>query len=117
MHLPPTPPPLKKKKPLQNHCVRFLIGRLLHPGEIGNNGYAKFGGGEGGKQLRCIMIYVKMLNALLEHLLRKTLSYFFLYIFPFFVLTTNICNIRVQPLLICFSLKNANAYECMEKWF
>ena len=70
-------------------------------------------GGGGGKQLRCIMIYVKMLNALLEHLLRITLSYFF--IFPFFVLSTNIYNTRVQPLLICFSLKNANAYECMEK--
>ena len=62
------------------------------------------------------MVYVKMFNALLEHLLRKPLSYFF-YIFPFFVLSTNICNIRVQPLLICLSLKTANAYKCMQKWF
>ena len=42
---------------------------------------------------------------------------FFLFYFPFFVLSTNICNIRVQLLLICFSLKKDNAYKCMQKWF
>ena len=86
MHL--VPPP---KNILHNHRVRFLMGRLLYRGEIGNNG--------------SITVYVKMLNALSEHLLRKTLSYIYIYIFPFFVLTTNICNILVQPLLICSSLK------------
>ena len=50
-------------KILYNHCDRFLTGRLLYPGEIGNNGYAKYWG-------------VNMLNSLLENLPRKTLSYF-----------------------------------------
>lgn len=50
------------KNILHNHHVRFLIGRLLYRGEIGNNG--------------AIAVHVKMLNALLEHLLRKTLSFF-----------------------------------------
>ena len=63
MHL--VPPP---KNILHNHRVRFLIGRLLYRGEIGNNG--------------SITVYVKMLNALLEHLLRKSLSYFFYIFFP-----------------------------------
>ena len=41
---PPPPPPI-----LQNHCLGFLLRRLLHPEEIGNNGYAKFFlGGSGG---------------------------------------------------------------------
>lgn len=62
MHL--VPPP---KNILDNHRVRFLIGRLLYRGEIGNNG--------------AITVYVKMLNALLEHLLRKTLSFFYVF-FP-----------------------------------
>ena len=62
MHL--VPPP---KNILHNHHVRFLIGRLLYRGEIGNNG--------------AITVYVKMLNALLEHLLRKTLSFFYVF-FP-----------------------------------
>ena len=29
---------------LHNHCLRFLLGRLKYPGEIENNGYAKFWG-------------------------------------------------------------------------
>ena len=42
-HSPPPP------KILQNHCLGFLLRRLLHPEEIGNNGYAKFFlGGSGG---------------------------------------------------------------------
>ena len=48
MHLvyPPTHPP---SQILHNHCLGFLLGQLLYPGEIGNNGYAKFGGwGVGG---------------------------------------------------------------------
>ena len=45
MHL--VPPP---KNILHNHRVRFLMGRLLYRGEIGNNG--------------SITVYVKMLNAL-----------------------------------------------------
>ena len=61
------------------------------------------------------MVYVKMPNALLEHLPLKPC--FFSFYFPFFVLSTNICNIRVQLLLICFSLKKDNAYKCMQKWF
>ena len=43
---PPPPPPPPKF--LQNHCLGFLPRRLLHPEEIGNNGYAIFfflGGG------------------------------------------------------------------------
>ena len=32
---------------LYNHCLGFLFGQLLYPGEIGNNGYAKFGGWAG----------------------------------------------------------------------
>ena len=31
-------------KILHNLCFRFLLGELLHPGEIENNGYAKFWG-------------------------------------------------------------------------
>ena len=62
MHL--VPPP---KNILHNHRVRFLMGRLLYRGEIGNNG--------------SITVYVKMLNALSEHLLRKTLSFIYIYIF------------------------------------
>ena len=27
---------------LHNHCPLFLLGRLLYPAEIGNNGYVKF---------------------------------------------------------------------------
>ena len=95
---------------LYNHRDRFLIGRLLFPGEIGNNGYAKFGG-----LPRSIMVYVKMPNTLLEHLLLKTL--FFIFYFPIFVLSTNICNIRVQLLLICFSLKKANVYNACKSGF
>ena len=50
--LPTHPPP---SQILHNHCLGFLLGPLLYPGEIGNNGYAKFGGqvgwgGGGGKQ-------------------------------------------------------------------
>ena len=46
MHIvyPPHPPP----QTLHNHCLGFLLGQLSYPGEIGNNGYAKFGGGGGG---------------------------------------------------------------------
>ena len=62
------------------------------------------------------MVCVKMANALLEHLLLTTL-FFIIFYFPFFVLSTNICNIRVQLLLIGFSLKKDNAYKCMQKWF
>ena len=36
---------------------------------------------------------------------KNPVFYIYIYIFPFFVLTTNICNILVQPLLICSSLK------------
>ena len=25
-----------------NHCLGFILGRLLYPEEIGNNSYAKF---------------------------------------------------------------------------
>ena len=44
-----SPPPQKKrkekkKKTMHNHCFLFILGRLQYPGEIGNNGYAKFGG-------------------------------------------------------------------------
>ena len=31
-------------KILHNLFIRFLLGRLLFPGEIGNNGYGKFWG-------------------------------------------------------------------------
>ena len=62
MHL--VPPP---KNILHNHRVRFLMGRLLYRGEIGSNG--------------SITVYVKMLNALSEHLLRKTLSFIYIYIY------------------------------------
>lgn len=62
------------------------------------------------------MVSVKMLNALLEHLQLKTLLFKFFY-FPFVVLSTNICNIRVQLLLICFSLKKANAYNACKSGF
>ena len=41
----PTHPP---SEILHNHCLGFLLGQLLHPGEIGNNGYAKFSGRCGG---------------------------------------------------------------------
>ena len=46
---PPPPPPKEKRKEkrektMHNHCFRFILGRLQYPGEIGNNGYAKFGG-------------------------------------------------------------------------
>ena len=45
--LSPTHPP--PPQILQNHCLGFLLRRLLHPEEIGNNGYAKFFlGGSGG---------------------------------------------------------------------
>ena len=27
---------------LHNHCLGFLLGRLLYPGEIESNGYANF---------------------------------------------------------------------------
>ena len=41
-HTPPPPPPRKSPNPfLYTHFLRFLLGRLLCPGEIGNNGYAK----------------------------------------------------------------------------
>ena len=59
------------------------------------------------------MVYVKMPSSLLEHLLLKTLLFYF----PFFVLSTNICNIRVQLLLIWFSLKKANAYNACKSGF
>ena len=44
MHLvyPPPPPP---PQILQNHCLGFLLRRLLHSEEIGNHGYANFGVG------------------------------------------------------------------------
>ena len=42
---------------------------------------------------------------------------FFIFLFPFVVLSTNICNIRVQLLLICFSLKKANAYYACKSGF
>ena len=29
-------------KIFHKHCLRFLLGRLQYPGEIGNNGYSKF---------------------------------------------------------------------------
>ena len=61
------------------------------------------------------MVYVKMPNTLLEHLLLKT--QFFIFYFPFLVLSTNICNICVQLLLICFSLKKANAYNACKTGF
>ena len=51
--------PYLPPKILHNHRLRFLLGGLQYPGEIGNNGYAKFGGGGG---TRCITVYVKMLN-------------------------------------------------------
>ena len=57
------------KNILYNHRVRFLIGRLLYRGEIGKNG--------------SITVNGKMLNALSEHLLRKTLSYLYIYIYIF----------------------------------
>ena len=40
----PTPPP----KILHNHCLGFLLGQLLYPGEMEKKGYAKLGGGGGG---------------------------------------------------------------------
>ena len=36
-------------KILHKHCFQFLLGRLQYPGEMKNKGYAKFGGGGGGK--------------------------------------------------------------------
>ena len=58
----PTPPP-PKKKILHNHCLGFLLGQLLYPGEIGNNGYAKFGGAKrGGGEKKSSMVYVKVVN-------------------------------------------------------
>ena len=49
LYLNPPPPPKEKRKEkrektMHNHCFRFILGRLQYPGEIGNNGYAKFGG-------------------------------------------------------------------------
>ena len=38
-----------------NHCFQFLQGINVVPGEIENNGYAKFWG-----VTRCIMVYVKV---------------------------------------------------------
>ena len=64
------------------------------------------------------MVYVKMPNTLLEHLLLKTLFFLiYFFYFPFVVLSTNICNIRVQLLLICLSLKKANAYNACKSGF
>ena len=51
-YLPPAPPQI-----LPNHCVRFLLGRLYYPEEIGTNGYGKIGGeGRGGGATRCIVV-------------------------------------------------------------
>ena len=36
--------PCLPRKTLHSHCLRFLLERLQYPGEIGNNGDAKFGG-------------------------------------------------------------------------
>ena len=50
MHLVPS-----ASKFLSNHCLGFLLGRLLYPGEIGNNGYVKlWGGGEQGAYNYCL---------------------------------------------------------------
>ena len=37
--------PYLPPKILHNYRLRFLLGGLQYPGAIGNNGYAKFGGG------------------------------------------------------------------------
>ena len=56
--LPSPPPPRKSPNPfLYTHFLRFLLGRLLFPGEIGNNGYAKCWGGKQGA-----LFYVKMVH-------------------------------------------------------
>ena len=44
---PPTPPPLQKKKILNNPCFSFPLGITTVPREIENIAYAKFGGGGG----------------------------------------------------------------------
>ena len=36
--------PYLPPKIVQKHCFQFLLGRLLHPGEMKNKGYAKFYG-------------------------------------------------------------------------
>ena len=36
--------PCLPPKILHKHCFQFLVGRLKHPGELKNRGYAKFWG-------------------------------------------------------------------------
>lgn len=62
------------------------------------------------------MVYGKMLNALLEHLLRQTLHYFL----GFSLLCAeykHLQHTRTAVADLFFSLKTANAYKCMQKWF
>ena len=47
------PPPTRPTTTTTQHSLKFLLGRLYYPEEIGNNDYAHFfveGRGEGGKQ-------------------------------------------------------------------
>ena len=39
--------PFLSLKILHNHCLEFLLERMLYPGEDGNNGYEKLGGSGG----------------------------------------------------------------------
>jgi len=54
--------PCLRPKTLQNHCLRFLLGRLLYPGEW----LCKI---LGGKQRQCIMVHVKVVNCIMATLL------------------------------------------------
>ena len=47
--------PYLPPKILHKHCFQLLLGRLKYLGEVKNKSYAKFGGGEGWGQIRCIM--------------------------------------------------------------
>ena len=43
--------PCLPPKILHNHCFQFFLGITVIPREIKDNGYAKFGGGGGGKEV------------------------------------------------------------------
>ena len=61
------------------------------------------------------MVYVKMRNALLEHLQRKTLCYFFYVSLPC-AEYKHLKHTRTADTDF-FSLKTAHAYKCMQRWF
>ena len=53
---------LLSNKTLHNLWFQFLLGISVVPRENEDNGYAKFGGGGGGKQGVLCMFYVKMVT-------------------------------------------------------